>query len=116
MRPFSPEYQAHLADLQKDYECSTADKFMLPIALEGFQLRDTCLDEAYRLGVHTKEGRALLSTARDAAMWALKAWSSLGFGKADAEAPRRPGRPGGAEWSPLRRQGAQAVRGHLGGA
>ena len=103
-RPLSDRYQAREKALRAAYEFSPADEVLLPLALAAYDLRDELEASARAAGISTKEGRALLSAARDAALVGLRHWLALGFPKADAGAPRRPGRQPGENWSRQRRQ------------
>jgi hypothetical protein len=116
MRRLSPEYEAEAAALRGEYEFNPSDQLPLRFALERYELSDKCLAEAYRLGVDTPAGRAMLAASRDAAMVAHKHWATLQFGKADLGLPRTPGRPSGDNWSRQRRQAREHVTGKpLGG-
>jgi hypothetical protein len=102
-------------ELQADYEFTVPDEAILRRALEAYDLSDELQVAARKVGVSSKDARALLAAARDAALVGLRHWAALGFPKADLGAPRR-GRPSGDDWSRQRRQARAHVTGRpLGG-
>jgi hypothetical protein len=92
--------------LHEHYDFSIADEAILRRALEGYDLADQLQASAQVAGVSSKDGRALLASARDAGSVALKHWQALGFRRADVGAPQRPGRPSDMSWSQQRKRRA----------
>jgi hypothetical protein len=74
---------------------------LLHRGLEHFDLAAELRTLAKEAGYATKDGRALLSTARDAEVTGLKLVVATGISKLDL-ARRRAGRPSDDEWSSTR--------------
>jgi hypothetical protein len=109
----SPEFEEFSNELSRDFSIGTADRLMKRVSLESYELRERLMVAAEKAGLSTKEGRALLASARDAGTLGLKHWVAAGFQKADQGQPRRPGRPSGEDWSLRRREAARALRARL---
>jgi hypothetical protein len=116
MWPLAKPYKAWIEDISRECELSTAERPALRIVAESWDIRDRLVTAAHKAGIETREGLRLLAGARDKAMVALKYSQLLGLDKLDQAAPRRPGRPAGASWSPIRQQAATRLAERLGGA
>ena len=86
---------------------------LLERALRSFDLADELLVLARTTGIDSPKARSLLSAHRDALQTGLKLMKGTGLDRADADARRRPGRPAGADWSPIRRQPRDPLTGRV---
>jgi len=104
-RGFSAGARRTWEEMHEHYDFSASELILLERALRQFDLGDSFLKTAQRAGVMTGGGKLhpLVNASRDAHQNALRCWRAIGFAKGDGRT-RRPGRPGGDEWSAKRKE------------
>jgi len=102
-------------DLVAAYDFQPHEHELLVRALEQNDLADQCARTIRRDGLQV-DGKAhpLVAVQRDALQTSARYWRQLKF-KSSGEQARRPGRPGGENWSAARKAGQAAHLQALGG-